>query len=563
MKNVQLFCHRTANEDLPENTMESLEQAVLLGCDMVEIDIRRTLDGELVLDHDGILEHLTDGTGTVEGRYYGELARMDAGSWMGERFAGLRITHFRDALLYARDHGIRLHLDMKTPGMAAQILQLLRQENMLEQVTFGGESDGVKQLYPAAMGEGGDMVWLQPGDLLKQIQELHAQGKKVVVNFSAGEHDMDLQAMKRAVADGADAINVDYPRLGADAAGKPVERTIGELKRSSFSGDADDRARAILQLGRYRGFNLQATFVHCLDDPDERVSRAAALALLDARPHTSPSVFAEALSSRQPAVRATAAWALGTLRQPAEVLLPLLHDSDSKVLTAALIAMSHMPGRVPSKPLLALLQNRDLAVRGAAALALAQQQPDAALHAVPPALDEEMRQVSVLWKDYVQRGKPKLTDDETRRITDFYRSQQQMVRAIAMLKTAEATPLLEKQAFRPGEDFSWGNATTAAFQLWDRIAASPQAAIQALGAEDSQVADRAEWALVKAGPAVLPAVREALHNTIPQIRRRAIEVAAWQADTNSVSVLQDMRRTATGPEAVLLDWAVSKMKDGQ
>jgi Glycerophosphoryl diester phosphodiesterase family len=37
---VQLLCHRTANEDVPENTLESLEQAALLGCNVVEIDLR-------------------------------------------------------------------------------------------------------------------------------------------------------------------------------------------------------------------------------------------------------------------------------------------------------------------------------------------------------------------------------------------------------------------------------------------------------------------------------------------------------------------------------------------
>ena len=58
---VELLCHRTANKDVPENTLESLEQAALLGCDVVEIDLRRTLDGKIILNHDGFLERLTDG----------------------------------------------------------------------------------------------------------------------------------------------------------------------------------------------------------------------------------------------------------------------------------------------------------------------------------------------------------------------------------------------------------------------------------------------------------------------------------------------------------------------
>ena len=42
---VQMFCHRTANTDMPENTLESLALAARMGCNLVELDIRRTLDG--------------------------------------------------------------------------------------------------------------------------------------------------------------------------------------------------------------------------------------------------------------------------------------------------------------------------------------------------------------------------------------------------------------------------------------------------------------------------------------------------------------------------------------
>src|ERR1700679_1387332 len=103
---VELLCHRTANKDVPENTLESLEQAALLGCDVVEIDLRRTLDGKIVLNHDGILERLTDGIGKTETSYYDDLRARDAGSWMADRFEGMRIPLFEDALRLAREKDI-------------------------------------------------------------------------------------------------------------------------------------------------------------------------------------------------------------------------------------------------------------------------------------------------------------------------------------------------------------------------------------------------------------------------------------------------------------------------
>jgi len=82
---TQLWCHRTANRDVPENTLESLEQAALLGCNVIEVDVRRTLDGKIVLNHDGFMERLTDAAGEIETTNYDELRLYDAGSWMDGR----------------------------------------------------------------------------------------------------------------------------------------------------------------------------------------------------------------------------------------------------------------------------------------------------------------------------------------------------------------------------------------------------------------------------------------------------------------------------------------------
>ena len=281
---VQLWCHRTANEDMPENTLEALEQAALLGCNVVEIDLRRTLDGKIVLNHDGILERLTDGTGDVESSYYGDLQLLDAGNWMGERFADMHIVLFEDALRLAREEDIRLVLDIKDKKIGAEVLQIVEREGMLQRVQFNGEWADVKKLDSKATDVGAGTVWVQPGVTAEQVKEYHRQGNAVVANFSANGHEMDLAGMKAAVAAGVDGINVDYPRLGADAVGRPVESDLRELILKAASGQSDARSAAILELSRYRGFPLQADFARWLLDPDDGVSRASALALVTARP---------------------------------------------------------------------------------------------------------------------------------------------------------------------------------------------------------------------------------------------------------------------------------------
>jgi glycerophosphoryl diester phosphodiesterase/HEAT repeat protein len=556
---VQLLCHRTANQDVPENTLESLEQAALLGCNVVELDVRRTLDGELVLNHDGVLERLTDGIGEAETTYSGDLELRDFGGWMGDRFARMRVARFEDALRLARKMDIRLVVDMKTKGMGADVLELLQREGMLERVQFNGEWSDVKQLYPAATDAGTGTAWVQPGVTAEQVKAYHHEGKAVVANFSANEHQLDLAAMKAAVAAGVDGINVDYPRLGADAVGRPVERKIHELEVDASSGQNPSRAKAILALSRYRGFPLQEKFAGWMLDADDNVSRAAALALVTARPQPPLSVFAEALRSEHQDVRANAAWALGILHAPASMLLALLQDKDPRVLQEALMALSRAPGDVPTAALLPLLSNETAAVRGAAALALARHQPEIAVKAIPVQMRLEMKASLKLGEDYARRGKPELTQPEIDEISGRFRSQMKMLQALSMLEGPGATQALEELAFEPGEGFTQFDSMVAGFKLWDRIGADAQPAVEALGSSDSQMADRTEWILVQAGPAVLPDVRKALGSEKPSVRERAIQIVAWQGDTESLEILRTMLKTDE-PDADLVSWAIEKIE---
>jgi glycerophosphoryl diester phosphodiesterase/HEAT repeat protein len=556
---VQLLCHRTANEDVPENTLESLDQAALLGCNVVEIDLRRTLDGKIVLNHDGIMERLTDGVGEVEATYYGDLQLRDAGSWMGQRFENLHMTLFQDALRLARERDIRLVLDMKDKGLGADVLQMLEREGMLQRVQFNGEWEDVKKLYPAATDVGDGTVWVQPGVTEDQVRQHHRQGKAVVANFSANDHEMDLAGMKAAVAAGVDGINVDYPRLGADAVGRPVERRLHELMLKADSGDSGARVVAILELSRYSGFPLQGNFAHWLLDADDHVSRAAALALVTARPRTPVSSFAEALHSDNADARANAAWALGMLRAPASNLLPLLKDRDPQVLQSALLALARAPGDVSAETLLPLLSCNDAAVRGAAAVALARHHPEVAIKAIPVQLQKEVVFEQAMQEDHASRGTKKFTKPEIDTIMKSFKCQMEMLRALNMLQGNDATRELAAVAFRPDKGLSSYDGIVTGFQLWDRIGADAAPAVQALGSSDRQVADRAEWILVKASPAVLPEVRKALDSESQEVRQRAMRIVAWQGDTESLATLQAMQKTDTADTA-LAAWAIEKIQ---
>ena len=559
---VELLCHRTANKDMPENTLESLEQAALLGCDVVEIDLRRTLDGKIVLNHDGFLERLTDGSGEVETTFYDDLRMRDAGSWMGDRFAGMHVVLFEDALRLARERDIRLILDIKTKGIGTDVLRILEREGMLHRVQFNGEWDDVKKLYPAGTDAGEGRAWVQPGVSAAQVDAFHRQGKSVIANFSANDQEMDLFGMKAAVTAGVDGLNVDYPRLGADAAGRPVEEKLRVLEHSAETGDGDVRVRAILELARYRGFPLETQFVRWLMDENAQVSRAAALALVEARPRTKASTFSEALQSTHADARANASWALGVMQESSDLLLPMLADSDPAVLQEALIALAHMPGPVPAKLLVPLLTNADPAVRGAASVAMARHQPQEAEKLVPEQLNREITVEREINAEHARAGGGKFSQPEIDRIVASYRCQMEMLRALHMLNGAVATHALEAQAFGTTESYLQPDGMVAGFDLWDRVGVEPGPVVQALASTQVQQANNAEWVLIHAGVGVLPEVRADLHREDPALRRRAMQIVAWQGDAVSLAALHAIQADQ-GPDAEVAAWAIAKIKSLQ
>ncbi len=72
--------HRGNRAHAPENTIESLAQAVSVGADAIEFDVRVTADGIPVVHHDPTLTRTTGGSGEIARKTFAELRELDAGA---------------------------------------------------------------------------------------------------------------------------------------------------------------------------------------------------------------------------------------------------------------------------------------------------------------------------------------------------------------------------------------------------------------------------------------------------------------------------------------------------
>ncbi|MTH98925.1 glycerophosphodiester phosphodiesterase family protein [Roseibium sp. RKSG952] len=130
MQKAAIICHRGACLDAPENTLASLNGAIELGADVVELDVRTSRDGVLYVHHDETVERTTDGHGRFGELLASEIDLLDAGSWFGTQFSGERVPRL-DVFLDACMGRIGVYAEIKDadPG---RVRDMLARRGLLE-----------------------------------------------------------------------------------------------------------------------------------------------------------------------------------------------------------------------------------------------------------------------------------------------------------------------------------------------------------------------------------------------------------------------------------------------
>lgn len=74
--NTLIIGHRGAKGHYPENTLISFQKALAIGAGGIELDVRLSLDGEIIVIHDEKVDRVTNGNGFVKDLFVSELKRL-------------------------------------------------------------------------------------------------------------------------------------------------------------------------------------------------------------------------------------------------------------------------------------------------------------------------------------------------------------------------------------------------------------------------------------------------------------------------------------------------------
>lgn len=75
-RDVMVISHRSDWRNFPENSLEAMESSIKMGVDMLEMDVAKTKDNQLIIMHDRALDRTTTGKGFVSDKTLNEIRQL-------------------------------------------------------------------------------------------------------------------------------------------------------------------------------------------------------------------------------------------------------------------------------------------------------------------------------------------------------------------------------------------------------------------------------------------------------------------------------------------------------
>lgn len=157
---VFVVAHRGDWRHAPENSIGAIEKAAAMGVDMVEIDIQKTKDGNFILMHDGNIDRMTDGTGSVGDYTTNELKKFRLRCHDGS-LSEERIPTLKEALLACKGK-VLVNID-KGGDYLAEIAPIIKETGTEDHVVLKGRNS-VEQVKKQ-LAEYSSIIYMPVADL--------------------------------------------------------------------------------------------------------------------------------------------------------------------------------------------------------------------------------------------------------------------------------------------------------------------------------------------------------------------------------------------------------------
>lgn len=248
-KYVTVVAHRGDWRNSPENSIQAFKNCIEMGVDMIEIDVRKTKDNELVIIHDATVDRTTNGKGKVSDLTLEEVKklRLRAGHGVVTRH---EVPTLEEVLNLCKDK-VLINID-KGYDYFQQMYSLLTKTGTLDQVVIkGGHS------YDKVKGQNGkvldEVIYMPIVNLNNKNAEELLDGwlaaKPVAIECCIGKYDAEVERLLKKIkqSDSKIWINSLWPSLND---GHDDDRAVEMNQEDEAWGWILDRGATLIQTDR-------------------------------------------------------------------------------------------------------------------------------------------------------------------------------------------------------------------------------------------------------------------------------------------------------------------------
>jgi glycerophosphoryl diester phosphodiesterase len=249
--NILVIAHRADWRYACENSILAIENAIEMGVDIIEIDLKKTSDNKLILMHDHTLDRTTTGKGYVKDYTLEEIKKLYLKDGAGHKTL-FKVPTLKEALIASKNK-VLINLDQSFEYFE-YVLPVLKETNTMNQIIIKGYNksidevkeklgiyidslqympiiklgkEGYKELFNEVLQypfEGVEFTFAS--DTISEVSRFHEfkkKGTRVWVNSLWAEHNSghhDDRALKDSensygwlISKGINMIQTDRPKL--------------------------------------------------------------------------------------------------------------------------------------------------------------------------------------------------------------------------------------------------------------------------------------------------------------------------------------------------------------
>ena len=179
---ITVVAHRGDWRHAPENSIQAIKNCIDMGVDMVEIDIRETKDGQLVLMHDETVDRTTTGTGKVSELTWEYLQLLTLRDGIGHPTFH-KIPTLEEALKVCKGK-ILVNLD-KSYDIFDKCFKVAEQTGTLKQIVIKGNK--TKKEVNQQFGD-----YLKKVDFMPIVRLYNSNAKEIVYEYLQDKHSIPV-----------------------------------------------------------------------------------------------------------------------------------------------------------------------------------------------------------------------------------------------------------------------------------------------------------------------------------------------------------------------------------